>query len=100
MPTLGLPGQFHAEGEEGGPLGTPKDAAKQVQRGRGPKDIKRIDRPEQSVPGSQWHAHQEQEVKGRNPALNFDGSHHDGAPTFSKKTLEWLKGYGWKTEKQ
>jgi len=52
-------------------------------------------KPEQSVPGSQWHAHQVDKVDGRNPALNLDGTSHDGAPTFSQRTLQWLKSFGW-----
>jgi len=81
------------------PLGlngcTPKDAQRKVQRGQGPRDIKRIDAPEQSVPGSQWHAHQTTPVNGRHPALNLDGSSHDGTPTFSRKTQDWLRNHGW-----
>lgn len=79
--------------------GSPKDAQKKIDKGQGPKDIKRIDEPEpDSVPGSQWHAHQTKSVKGRNPALNQDGSAHDGLPSFSKKTLKWLKAHGWKVD--
>ncbi|MFE8115715.1 RHS repeat-associated core domain-containing protein [Brenneria goodwinii] len=78
--------------------GSPKDAQKKVNRGQGPKDIKRIDEPEESVPGSQWHAHQTKPEKGKNPALNQDGSTHDGAPSFSKKTFKWLKDHGWNVD--
>ena len=79
--------------------GSPKDAQKKIDRGQGPKDIKRIDEPEpESVPGSQWHAHQKKPVKGKNPALNQDGSTHDGPPSFSKKTLRWLKDHGWNVD--
>ncbi|NIF22818.1 RHS repeat-associated core domain-containing protein, partial [Candidatus Pantoea multigeneris] len=78
--------------------GTPKDAQKKVTKGQGPKDIKRIDEPEQSVPGSQWHAHQTKPEKGKNPALNQDGSTHDGPPSFTKKTLKWLQEHGWNVE--
>ncbi|WP_312948285.1 RHS repeat-associated core domain-containing protein [Superficieibacter sp.] len=79
--------------------GSPKDAQKKIDRGQGPKDIKRIDEPEpESVPGSQWHAHQTKPVKGKNPALNQDGSTHDGPPSFSKKTLKWLKDHGWNVD--
>jgi len=62
-------------------VGTPRDAQKKVERGQGPRDIKRIDEPEQSVPVSQWHAHQTKPEKGKNPALNQDGSIHDGTPS-------------------
>jgi len=75
--------------------GTPKDAKKAVDRGQGPNDIKRIDKPESSVTGSQWHAHQTKVVNGKNPALNQDGSSHDGQPSFSARTLEWLQSFGW-----
>ncbi|WP_416410789.1 hypothetical protein [Pantoea sp. App145] len=78
--------------------GTPKDAQKKVNRGQGPKDIKRIDEPEQSVPGNQWHAHQIKPEKGKHPALNQDGSTHDGPPSFTKKTLKWLQDHGWNVE--
>jgi hypothetical protein len=74
---------------------TPKDAQKIVDKDRGPRDIERIDAPVGSVPGSQWHAHQKQVVKGKNPALNQDGSAHDGVPSFSQKTLKWLAEHGW-----
>jgi len=79
--------------------GSPKDAQKKIDKGQGPKDIKRIDEPEpDSVPGSQWHAHQTKSVKGKNPALNKDGSTHDGPPSFHKKTLKWLKDHGWNVD--
>lgn len=78
------------------PLGLgPKEAQRAVERGQGPSDIGRIDAPEQSVPGSQWHAHQKKCVKGKHPALNLDGTSHDGTPTFSKKTRKWLASHGW-----
>ena len=69
----------------------PKVAQKKVKKGQGPKEVKRIDKPEESVPGSQWHAH------GKNGgARNQDGTIHDRDPEFSKKTIEWLKEHGWK----
>ncbi|MGJ0429752.1 RHS repeat-associated core domain-containing protein, partial [Methylobacter sp.] len=83
------------------PLGlscTPKDAQKKVNKGQGPVEIHRIDKPEPSVPGSQWHAHQSEQVKGKRPALNQDGSTHDGSPSFSKKTLKWLQEHGWNVD--
>ena len=71
---------------------SPKNAKNKVSRGQGPKEIIRIDAPESSVPGSQYHAH------GKNGgAINLDGSIHDRDPKFSRKTLEWLKGFGWNT---
>lgn len=89
--TQALDSVFNAKGEGG----SPKDAQKAVQRDQGPRDIRNIHRPEQDVPGSQWHAHQAQKVDGKYPALNLDGSPHDGVPNFSQKTLEWLKSFGW-----
>lgn len=77
--------------------GTPKDAQKKVLREQGPRDIERIDEPEESVPRSQWHAHQKKVVNGKQPALNQDGSSHDGEPSFSSKTLKWLRNHGWTT---
>lgn len=78
-----------------GLAGCPKQAQNKVRKGQGPRDIHRIDAPEQSVPGSQWHAHQSQMKDGKRPALNQDGSYHDGKPDFSKKTLKWLEEHGW-----
>ncbi|WP_043898730.1 hypothetical protein [Pectobacterium parmentieri] len=75
-----------------------KTRKKKVNKGQGPKDIKHIDEPEQSVPGSQWHTHQTKPEKGKNPALNQDVSIHDGPPSFSKKTLKWLKDHGWNVD--
>ncbi|GHT70538.1 hypothetical protein AGMMS50239_39030 [Bacteroidia bacterium] len=69
---------------------TPKSAQTKVKRGQAPREITRIDKPEGSVPGSQWHAH------GSNGgAINLDGSIHDRDPQFSNKTLKWLREHGW-----
>lgn len=73
--------------------GTPKDAQRKVDRGQGPRDIKRIDKPEQDVPGSQWHAHDH-----NGGALNQDGSIHDKCPGFSNKVLRWLQDHGWNVD--
>jgi len=68
----------------------PKDARNKVRKGQGPKEITRIDAPEESVPGSQWHAH------GANGgAINQNGSIHDADPNFTRKTLKWLEEHGW-----
>jgi RHS repeat-associated protein len=65
---------------------TPKSAQKKIRRGQGPKEITRIDAPESSVPGSQWHAH------GKNGgAINLDGSIHDKRPTIFKKNNRMVK---------
>jgi hypothetical protein len=80
-----------------GSEGSPKDAQKEVKKGIGPDDIKRIDAPEESVPGSQWHAHGFNGNESGS-AINLDGTPHDpkrGLPNFSKKTLEWLMHHGW-----
>jgi RHS repeat-associated protein len=67
-------------------------AQREVRQGRGPREIHRIDGPEESVPGSKWHA----QKQGRGaPALNHDGTFHDGDPQFSRRTMDWLKQYGW-----
>lgn len=73
--------------------GTPKDAREKVNKGQGPRDIKRIDKPEQDVPGSQWHAHDH-----NGGALNQDGSIHDKCPVFPNKVLRWLQDHGWNVD--
>ncbi|MFU2078906.1 RHS repeat domain-containing protein, partial [Avibacterium endocarditidis] len=76
-------------------MGEPEQAEKIVNRfRRGPKGIKRIDRPELSVPASQYHAHDR-----NGAALNLDGTIHDkhrGMPLFSKDDRDFLFCYGWK----
>ena len=77
----------------------PGEAKKLVDNKQGPssvrREIKRIDGPESSIPGSQWHAH------GKSGGgLNLDGNFHDGDPHFSRKVLEWLKEYGWTMPKR
>ncbi|MEU6079273.1 RHS repeat-associated core domain-containing protein [Streptomyces sp. NPDC047108] len=70
-----------------------RQARNEVRRGRGPDEVHRIDPPEETVPGSKWHA----QKKGTgSPALNQDGTFHDGDPRFSNKTMKWLRKYGWK----
>lgn len=71
-----------------GGQGTPAQAEAMVKKGRGPKGIKRIDRPELSVPSSQYHAH-----AYNNAALNLDGTIHDkhrGMPPFSKDDRDFF----------
>lgn len=76
-------------------MGTPAQARNIVNiNRRGPKGIKRIDKPEESVPGSQYHAHAYNDA-----ALNVDGTVHDkhrGMPPFSKDDKDFLFCYGWK----
>lgn len=74
-------------------IGTPKQAQIKVERKQAPRDITRIDEPQEDVPSSQWHAHCK-----CGSGLNFDGSIHDksrGKLTFSKKTIDWLAAHGW-----
>jgi RHS repeat-associated protein len=67
-----------------------RQAQIKIERGQGPREITRIDRPRDNVPGSQWHAH------GKNGgARNLDGTIHDRDPQFSRKTLDWLRDHGW-----
>ncbi|WP_179108637.1 RHS repeat-associated core domain-containing protein, partial [Rodentibacter genomosp. 2] len=76
-------------------MGRPQQAEKIVNiLHRGPRGIKRIDRPEESVPGSQFHAHAYNDA-----ALNVDGTIHDkhrGMPPFSRDDRDFLFCYGWK----
>jgi hypothetical protein len=67
-------------------------AQKAVARGQGPRQIGRIDAPEESVPGSQWHA--QGPGKG-SPGINMDGTYHDGNPNWPTQVIQWLIGYGW-----
>lgn len=68
----------------------PKDARNKIRKGQGPKEVTRIDAPEESVPNSQWHAHGD-----NGGAINQNGSIHDADPKFTRKTLKWLKEHGW-----
>nr|HDS0969832.1 RHS domain-containing protein [Pseudomonas putida] len=80
------------------PTGGPKQAKRKVERGQAPKEITRIDAPEEDVPKSQWHAH-----CPCGSAYNLDGSIHDkgkGDITFSNKTIQWLNDHGWSIPKK
>ncbi|MBB6570711.1 hypothetical protein HPO96_26755 [Kribbella sandramycini] len=67
-------------------------AQREVDRGRAPREIGRIDGPEKTVKGSQWHA----QGRSRGAAgINMDGSFHDGNPQWSRRTYQWLRNYGW-----
>jgi RHS repeat-associated protein len=69
-------------------------AQKAVARGRGPREIGRIDAPEEHVPGSQWHA----QGPGRgSPGINMDGTYHDGNPHWPSRVTDWLAEYGWRS---
>ncbi|HWE88804.1 MAG TPA: RHS repeat-associated core domain-containing protein [Pseudonocardiaceae bacterium] len=73
-----------------------RQAQREIGRGTAPspvlRQVHRIDGPEQSIPGSQWHAQR----SGRGaPALNQDGTFRHGDPGFSRKTLDWLRQFGW-----
>jgi hypothetical protein len=68
----------------------PGEAWRLWRKGRAPRGIKRIDKPDTNIPGSQYHAHDR-----RGGALNRDGSFHDAPPGFTNRTLRWLKEHGW-----
>ena len=68
-------------------------AQRLVEKGQAPREIGRIDEPEESVPGSQWHA----QGRGRGaPGTNIDGTYHDGNPNWPSRVLDWLRQFGWK----
>lgn len=67
---------------------------KQVERGKAPKSVDRVDKPH--VEGQQPHIH-----FGENEAaLNIDGTWHDegmkSIPKLDKKTIKWIIKNGWK----
>ena len=67
---------------------------RQIKKGQAPKEIKRIDPPQTSVPNSKIHAHFQDGT-----SLNIDGTIHDishGLPKLTKQTSEWLIKHGWK----
>jgi hypothetical protein len=67
-------------------------AQKLVEKGQAPREIGRIDEPEESVPGSQWHA----QGPGRGASgINIDGTYHDGNPNWPSRVLDWLREFGW-----
>lgn len=76
--------------------GKTKYTQQKIEREQGPSKAIQLDAPQDSITHSQWHAHQKTQVNGQHPALNLDGSSRDGTPTFSNKTLKWLKSFGWK----
>jgi hypothetical protein len=69
-----------------------KAAQREVKAGRAPKEIHRIDAPEEHIPGSQWHA---QGPGVGSPGINLDGTFHDGDPGWSSGVLGWLREFGW-----
>jgi hypothetical protein len=75
-------------------MGTPSEAKSKVARGQGPSGIHRIDRPNSSVPGSQWHAHN---GPGEgSPAVNLDGTPKHGDNSWITNAIrEFLKAHGW-----
>lgn len=69
---------------------TPKEARDVVRKGRGPRGIHRIDRPNRK--GEQWHAHL---GPGEgSPAVNIDGTwkHKNG---LTARQREFLRKAGW-----
>jgi RHS repeat-associated protein len=73
-----------------------RQAANDIRRGRGgvPSQLEggRVDAPQGSVPGSQYHA---QGPGEGSPGLNLDGTFHDGDPGWNRRTYEWLYNHGW-----
>jgi len=63
-----------------------------VRTGKAPREIGRIDAPEEHVPGSQWHA---QGPRTGDPGYNIDGTFHDGDPQWPNRVLDWLRQFGW-----
>jgi RHS repeat-associated protein len=63
-----------------------------VRTGKAPREIGRIDAPEEHVPGSQWHA---QGPRTGDPGFNMDGTFHDGDPQWPNRVLDWLRQFGW-----
>ena len=66
----------------------------QIKKGQAPREIKRIDPPQTSVPNSKIHAHFQDGT-----SLNIDGTIHDvshGIPKLTKQTIDWLIKHGWK----
>ena len=64
---------------------------KQVERGKAPRQVDRVDKAHQ--PGTQDHVHFKDGT-----SLNKDGSIHDshrGSPNLTNATKEWLKKNGW-----
>ena len=77
----------------GNKVTSPNQMQKQIEQGKAPKGVERVDNGNTSV-GSQPHIHFGDDYK----SLNQDGTWgHDGktTPTLTKEIIQWLKGNGW-----
>jgi hypothetical protein len=64
---------------------------KEVERGRAPKQVDRVDNPHQD--GQQPHVHYKDKTSS-----NRDGTLHDkgkGTPNPTNKVIDWLKKHNW-----
>ncbi|WP_252225078.1 hypothetical protein [Clostridium sp. ZBS2] len=71
---------------------SPSSLQKEVERGRAPKDVDRVDKPH--VKGQKPHVHLKDKT-----SLNNDGTIHDkhrGNPNVSNKVRKWLENHGWR----
>ena len=65
----------------------------EIERGKAPRSIKRVDGPNSSVKCSQVHVHFRDGT-----ALNYDWTVHDknnGIPKLTKEIVTWLEKFGW-----
>lgn len=69
----------------------------EVERGRAPKEIDRIDPPHNpNVPDQKPHVHFKDGT-----SMNYDGTPHDenhGIPNITKKVAKWLESFDWSGE--
>ncbi len=66
---------------------------KEIERGKAPKSVERVDGPHSSVKNSQAHVHFKDGT-----ALNYDWTVHDkkrGTPKLTREVIDWLKKFGW-----
>ena len=71
---------------------SPSSLQKEVEKGRAPKDVDRVDKPH--VEGQKPHIHFKDKT-----SLNNDGTIHDkhrGMPDVSNKVRKWLESHGWR----
>lgn len=75
---------------------SPGKLQKEVERGKAPKDVNRVDKPH--IPGQKPHVHFKDGT-----SLNEDGTIHDkknGEPSLSNKTVKWLEKHNWRINKK
>ena len=66
---------------------------KEMERGKAPKSVERVDGPHSSIKNSQAHVHFKDGT-----ALNYDWTVHDkkrGTPKLTREVIDWLKKFGW-----